>query len=147
MKSDEQNETKNENKPTTHWQPFPLENKFFDDYYKEQGIVPMEECDSFIEYLRRPLPAAFRINSRWEEVNVVTMKTKDVGIKKGAGCSWIFVKNSVHMFQAKDTSQERNSEIQALLAKLKREMKADNKLVVFHFRSRENRKFSTIARR
>ncbi|KAJ9564686.1 hypothetical protein OSB04_000652 [Centaurea solstitialis] len=63
-KSDEQNETNNENnKPTTHWQPFAIENKFFDEYYKEQGIVPSEEWDSFIEYLRRPLPAAFRINS------------------------------------------------------------------------------------
>lgn len=49
---------------------------------------------------------------------------KDVGIKKGAGCSWISVKNSVHTFQAKDTSHERNSDIQAMLAKLKGQMKA-----------------------
>lgn len=49
---------------------------------------------------------------------------KDVGIKKGAGCSWITAQNAVHVFQAKDTSHERNSEIQAMLGKLRREMKA-----------------------
>ena len=42
---------------------------------------------------------------------------KDVGIKKGAGCSWVTVKKKVHIFQAKDTSQEKNSEIQAMLVK------------------------------
>lgn len=47
----------------------------------------------------------------------------DVGIKKGVGCSWISVKNAVHIFQAKDTSHERNSDIQVMLAKLRREMK------------------------
>ena len=49
---------------------------------------------------------------------------KDVGIKKGAGYSWITAKNAVHAFQAKDTSHERNSEIQVMLAKLRREMEA-----------------------
>ncbi|TXG60154.1 hypothetical protein EZV62_014727 [Acer yangbiense] len=46
------------------WQPFATQNPSFDEYYKEQGIVAAEEWDSFIEVLRRPLPAAFRINSR-----------------------------------------------------------------------------------
>ncbi|KAK0604800.1 hypothetical protein LWI29_019597 [Acer saccharum] len=45
------------------WQPFATQNPAFDEYYKEQGIVAAEEWDSFIEVLRRPLPAAFRINS------------------------------------------------------------------------------------
>ncbi|KAK2656491.1 hypothetical protein Ddye_009543 [Dipteronia dyeriana] len=45
------------------WQPFATQNPSFDEYYKEQGIVAAEEWDSFIEVLRRPLPAAFRINS------------------------------------------------------------------------------------
>lgn len=44
---------------------------------------------------------------------------KDVGIKKGVGCSWVTVKKKVHIFQAKDTSQEKNSEIQAMLVKLR----------------------------
>nr|GEV08693.1 pentatricopeptide repeat-containing protein At4g14850 [Tanacetum cinerariifolium] len=66
----------------------------------------------------------FAAAGRWEEANVVRMDMKDVGIKKGAGCSWISIKNSVHTFQAKDTSHERNLDIQAMLAKLKRQMKA-----------------------
>lgn len=48
---------------------------------------------------------------------------KDVGIKKGTGYSWITVKNRVHVFQAKDNFHERNNEIQAMLVKLRREMK------------------------
>ncbi|KAF8109611.1 hypothetical protein N665_0094s0077 [Sinapis alba] len=35
----------------------------FEEYYKEQRIVKAEEWDSFIEILRKPLPAAFRLNS------------------------------------------------------------------------------------
>ncbi|XP_077247271.1 pentatricopeptide repeat (PPR) superfamily protein [Tasmannia lanceolata] len=61
---------------------------------------------------------------RWEEATEVRKEMKDVGIKKGPGCSWITVKNAVHVFQAKDTSHEMNIEIQAMLAKLRREMKA-----------------------
>lgn len=67
---------------------------------------------------------------------------KDVGIKKSAGYSWISVKNSFHAFQAKDTSHERNSEIQAILAKLKRKMKeagyiADTNLALFDLEEEE----------
>ncbi|CAA7020523.1 unnamed protein product [Microthlaspi erraticum] len=35
----------------------------FEEYYKEQRIVRTEEWDSFMEILRKPLPAAFRVNS------------------------------------------------------------------------------------
>jgi hypothetical protein len=52
----------------------------------------------------------------------VRKEMKDVRIKKGVGCSWVSVKNTVHVFQAKDTSHERNLEIQAMLVKLRREM-------------------------
>ncbi|GLT56738.1 hypothetical protein SLA2020_297580 [Shorea laevis] len=45
------------------WKPFATQNPAFDEYYKEQGIVSPEEWDAFIEMLRKPLPAAFRINS------------------------------------------------------------------------------------
>ncbi|XVF59014.1 hypothetical protein PTKIN_Ptkin07bG0239800 [Pterospermum kingtungense] len=48
------------------WQPFATQNPSFDQYYKEQGIVSPEEWDAFIEMLRKPLPAAFRINSTSE---------------------------------------------------------------------------------
>lgn len=59
--SDPNSNNNSENK--THWQPFATQNPAFDEYYKEQGIVTAEEWDTFVEVLRTPLPAAFRINS------------------------------------------------------------------------------------
>ena len=60
---------------------------------------------------------------RWEEATIVRKEMRDVGIKKNVGYSWVAVKNRVHVFQAKDSSHENNSEIQAMLAKLRGEMK------------------------
>ncbi|KAJ4966009.1 hypothetical protein NE237_017858 [Protea cynaroides] len=45
------------------WEPFATQNLAFEEYYREQGIVPDEEWDVFMVMLRKPLPAAFRINS------------------------------------------------------------------------------------
>ncbi|XP_045814669.1 RNA cytosine-C(5)-methyltransferase NSUN2-like [Trifolium pratense] len=42
---------------------FDIQNADFDHYYKDQNIVSPEEWDSFMQLLRTPLPAAFRINS------------------------------------------------------------------------------------
>ncbi|OWM82181.1 hypothetical protein CDL15_Pgr001755 [Punica granatum] len=39
-----------------------ITNPAFDEYYKEQEIVSPEEWDTFIEVLRTPLPAAFRVS-------------------------------------------------------------------------------------
>lgn len=61
---------------------------------------------------------------RWAEATDVRKEMKNVGIKKEPGCSWITWKNVVHVFYAKDTKHDRNSEIQALLAKLKKQMQA-----------------------
>ncbi|XP_050235778.1 pentatricopeptide repeat-containing protein At4g14850 [Mercurialis annua] len=66
----------------------------------------------------------FAAAGRWEEATSVRQEMMDVGIKKGAGCSWLTAKNMVHVFQAKDTSHAMNTEIQAMLAKLRTEMKA-----------------------
>ncbi|XP_058067681.1 pentatricopeptide repeat-containing protein At4g14850 [Magnolia sinica] len=66
----------------------------------------------------------FAAAGRWEEATDVRKEMNEVGIKKGPGCSWITVKNMVHVFQAKDTTHMRNAEIQAMLARLRREMKA-----------------------
>nr|XP_043638974.1 RNA cytosine-C(5)-methyltransferase NSUN2-like [Erigeron canadensis] len=62
QENQENNNNGNNNGPV-HWQPFAIENAAFDAYYKEQGIVHPDEWDTFIEYLRKPLPSAFRINS------------------------------------------------------------------------------------
>ncbi|ESQ46146.1 hypothetical protein EUTSA_v10000050mg [Eutrema salsugineum] len=48
-------------KPT--WEPILTDNPNFEEYYKEQGVVKAEEWDLFMEILRKPLPAAFRVNS------------------------------------------------------------------------------------
>ncbi|KAG8057089.1 hypothetical protein GUJ93_ZPchr0002g26603 [Zizania palustris] len=47
------------------WQPSATENPAFEDYYKAQQIFPEEEwSDSdFMNMLRKPLPATFRINA------------------------------------------------------------------------------------
>ncbi|CAN4097302.1 unnamed protein product [Withania somnifera] len=45
------------------WKPFVTQNLAFEQYYKEQGIVPAEEWNTFMDCLRSELPAAFRINS------------------------------------------------------------------------------------
>ncbi|KAK9922771.1 hypothetical protein M0R45_031218 [Rubus argutus] len=39
----------------------------------------------------------FAAAGRWEEATLVRKEMKDVGIKKGAGYSWIAVKNAVHI--------------------------------------------------
>ncbi|KAI7738003.1 hypothetical protein M8C21_011343 [Ambrosia artemisiifolia] len=58
------NENNNNNKGgDPHWQPFVAENAAFNEYYKEQGIVGPDEWDAFMDCLKKPLPAAFRINS------------------------------------------------------------------------------------
>ncbi|OMO56157.1 Bacterial Fmu (Sun)/eukaryotic nucleolar NOL1/Nop2p [Corchorus capsularis] len=62
-KTDSSSDPNNPNSNSHHWQPFATQNPSFDEYYKEQGIVPPEEWDAFNEMLRKPLPAAFRINA------------------------------------------------------------------------------------
>ncbi|MCD7471915.1 hypothetical protein HAX54_012711 [Datura stramonium] len=57
------NDDNKEQRSKSHWEPFATQNLAFDEYYKEQGIVPTEEWDTFVGFLRTPLPAAFRINS------------------------------------------------------------------------------------
>ncbi|KDP40184.1 hypothetical protein JCGZ_02182 [Jatropha curcas] len=81
--------------------------------------------DSFVQTLKIDmLNLAAICQNRWEEATLVRKEMMDVGIKKGAGCSWLTAKNRVHVFQAKDTSHAMNYEIQAMLVKLRMEMKA-----------------------
>lgn len=37
------------------------ENKLFENYYKEQGLIPKGEFEQFMETMREPLPATIRI--------------------------------------------------------------------------------------
>ncbi|TYH79188.1 hypothetical protein ES332_D03G045500v1 [Gossypium tomentosum] len=62
-KTESSSDPNNPNSSNPAWQPFATQNPSFDEYYKEQGIVSPEEWDAFMEMLRKPLPAAFRINA------------------------------------------------------------------------------------
>ncbi|CAN8314744.1 unnamed protein product [Cochlearia groenlandica] len=46
-----------------NWDPILTDNPNFEEYYKEQKVVKGEEWEVFMEILRKPLPAAFRVNS------------------------------------------------------------------------------------
>lgn len=61
--SDGTNVNNDKNNYKLDWEPFSTQNPAFNDYYKEQGIVLAEEWDTFMGFLRKPLPAAFRVNS------------------------------------------------------------------------------------
>eukprot|EP01018_Ginkgo_biloba_P027290 Gb_25582 [translate_table: standard] len=60
---------------------------------------------------------------RWGEAAYIRKMLKDTGVKKKAGCSWIQVKNRVHLFVVEDRSHPQTEEIYETLEKLAREMK------------------------
>ncbi|XP_010437125.1 PREDICTED: tRNA (cytosine(34)-C(5))-methyltransferase-like [Camelina sativa] len=49
----------------------------FEDYYKEQRIVKAQEWDLFMEILRKPLPAAFRVNSNGQFCDDLRLKLEN----------------------------------------------------------------------
>jgi hypothetical protein len=46
-----------------------MSNAAFEEYYREQNIVPPGEFDAFLESLRKPLPITFRINGSGKFAN------------------------------------------------------------------------------
>ncbi|XP_020872882.1 tRNA (cytosine(34)-C(5))-methyltransferase isoform X2 [Arabidopsis lyrata subsp. lyrata] len=52
-------------------------NLHFEEYYKEQRIVKAEEWDSFMEFLHKPLPAAFRVNSNGQFCDEIRLKLEN----------------------------------------------------------------------
>uniref|UniRef100_A0A2P2J994 Pentatricopeptide repeat-containing protein At1g20230 n=1 Tax=Rhizophora mucronata TaxID=61149 RepID=A0A2P2J994_RHIMU len=59
----------------------------------------------------------------WVEVDMVRDMMKSRGLKKNPGCSWIEVKNKVHMLLCGDKSHPQMAQIGEKLTKLIREMK------------------------
>eukprot|EP01018_Ginkgo_biloba_P008781 Gb_27830 [translate_table: standard] len=55
---------------------------------------------------------------RWDDVAKTRLMMKNRGIQKIPGCSWIEVKNKVHIFHAGDRSHPQTGEIYAMLEKL-----------------------------
>jgi len=64
-------------------------------------------------------------NGKWEDVAEVRKIMSGKLVKKKPGCSWIEVKNSVHMFTAEDGSHPQTGEIYAMLEKLTEQMKKE----------------------
>eukprot|EP00116_Pleurobrachia_bachei_P000864 sb/3461126/ len=46
---------------TGDWKEIPKENAAFEAYYKALGIIPEDQWDTFMEYLRKDLPSTFRV--------------------------------------------------------------------------------------
>lgn len=46
-----------------------MSNAAFEEYYREQGIVPPGEFGAFLDALRKPLPITFRINGSGKFAN------------------------------------------------------------------------------
>lgn len=55
---------------------------------------------------------------RWEEVLKVRKKLRGMQLKKDPGCSWIEVKNTVHVFHVEDRSHPHCNEIYEILQEL-----------------------------
>lgn len=53
------------------------ENKLFEHYYKEQGLVPDGEFEQFMEAMREPLPATIRITGYKSHANEILHCLKD----------------------------------------------------------------------
>ncbi|XP_049370835.1 pentatricopeptide repeat-containing protein At1g20230 [Solanum verrucosum] len=62
-------------------------------------------------------------NNRWNEVDKVRDMMKHVGLSKNPGCSWIEMKNKVHMLLAGDDLHPQMPQIMEKLRKLSMDMK------------------------
>ncbi|XP_059307860.1 pentatricopeptide repeat-containing protein At1g20230 [Lycium ferocissimum] len=62
-------------------------------------------------------------NNRWNEVDRVRDMMKNMGLSKNPGCSWIEIKNKVHMLLAGDELHPQMPQIMEKLRKLSMDMK------------------------
>ncbi|XP_010255945.1 PREDICTED: pentatricopeptide repeat-containing protein At1g20230 [Nelumbo nucifera] len=69
----------------------------------------------------------------WSEVDRVRDMMKDMGLRKNPGCSWIEVKNKVHMLLAGDKSHPQITQIIMRLERLTIEMKKSGQLPITNF--------------
>jgi hypothetical protein len=65
----------------------------------------------------------YAAEGRWEDVAKVRLMMKDRGLKKLPGCSWIVVKNRVHVFLVGDRSHAESEHIYSVLENLDIQMK------------------------
>lgn len=69
----------------------------------------------------------------WNEVNRVRVEMKRLGLRKNPGCSWIEVKNRMHVLLAGDKTHPQMSQIMKKLNKLSMEMKKSGYFPVSDF--------------
>eukprot|EP01018_Ginkgo_biloba_P039897 Gb_15476 [translate_table: standard] len=65
----------------------------------------------------------YAADGRWDDVARVRMMMKNRGLKKQPGCSWIEVKNRVHVFLVGDRSHAQTEKIYSTLESLDQKMK------------------------
>lgn len=67
---------------------------------------------------------------KWSEVDRIRSEIRDRGLQKRPGCSWIKVKNSMHVFTAGDCSHEESHEIHACLGSLTAEITKEGSVLI-----------------
>ncbi|KAL9229137.1 hypothetical protein vseg_004638 [Gypsophila vaccaria] len=67
---------------------------------------------------------ALALSGNWDDAQTIRSEMKRAGVRKGPGCSWVEIKDSVYVFYASDIgSCPRSEEVLSLLAELKTRMK------------------------
>lgn len=65
----------------------------------------------------------YAVAGRWDDVGKVRMIMKARGVIKKAGCSWVKIKNKVHVFQEGDIMHPQMEKIYSALHELERQMR------------------------
>eukprot|EP01018_Ginkgo_biloba_P036306 Gb_38750 [translate_table: standard] len=85
------------------------------------------ECLSKLEPLNAAsyvlLSNIYSAAGRWDDAAKMRKMMKDMGVKKNPGCSWIKVKNKLHVFAVEDRSHPETEEIYATLGRLDLQIK------------------------
>ncbi|XP_020097218.1 putative pentatricopeptide repeat-containing protein At1g17630 isoform X1 [Ananas comosus] len=95
-----------------------------EDTMKRLGI---EEEDSTGNYIM--LSNIYAACGMWEEAKRVRVKTKERGLKKSPGQSWIELKNKVCVFSAGDASPPDGEDVYGALEDLYRQMEHENDII------------------
>lgn len=85
-----------------------------------QLAVALDQKDASIYILMANIYASC---GKWNEVENLRVKMKELGIKKIPGQSWIEINGKIHSFVVEDKSHPQSAEIYAFLARLDKDLK------------------------
>ncbi|XP_078440552.1 putative pentatricopeptide repeat-containing protein At3g23330 [Wolffia australiana] len=85
-------------------------------------IFKLEPAEAAAKVLMANIYAAA---GRWKEAAAVRVEMKRIGVKKEPGCSWVAVKDKVHVFAAEDRSHPRYEEIRRAWGALRERMERE----------------------